>query len=161
MKWKSTVEFPLILGVLGWIFSSRSWILFLNKQSPPVGLVFYYCILFVTILILQRVGLIIAHVPFDSLSHALGTLMIIFSFFIVFDWESSYINQVIHGQASSGSMSNIFFQSEDGSVYYFWYNQMRLHMNQARFMTYVITPIVLSCLGMILIHGRPLHWNPW
>jgi len=93
-KWKNLLAFPLVLGFLGFIFSSRPWILFLDSHSPPVGLGFYYMILFVAILFLQHIGLIVAKMPFDSISHAIGTLLIIFSFFIVFDWESLYINQV-------------------------------------------------------------------
>lgn len=157
-KWKNLLAFPLVLGFLGFIFSSRPWILFLNIHSPPVGLGFYYVILFVAILFLQHIGLIVAKMPFDSISHAIGTLLIIFSFFIVFDWESLYINQVTN--QPNTDVSNLYLQSEDGAVYYVWYNMMNLSIEQARLMTYVVTPIILSILGMVLVQGKTLRWSP-
>lgn len=157
-KWKNLLTFPLILGLLGFVFSSRTWILFLNSHSPPVGLIFYYMILFITILFLQHIGLIIAEMPFDSMGHAIGTLLIIFSFFIVFNWESLYINQVT--KHPDMDVSNVYLQSEDGAVYYVWYNMMNLHVEHARLMTYVVTPFILSTLGMVLIQGKTLRWLP-
>ena len=157
-KWKNLLAFPLVLGFLGFIFSSRPWILFLDSHSPPVGLGFYYMILFVAILFLQHIGLIVAKMPFDSISHAIGTLLIIFSFFIVFDWESLYINQVTNQHNTD--VSNVYLQSEDGAVYYVWYNMMNLSIEQDRLMTYVVTPIILSILGMVLVQGKTLRWSP-
>lgn len=163
--WKNIVVFPIVMGVLGSIFSSRSWVLFLDSHSPPVGLVFYYGILFLTILFLQHIGLIIAQMPFDSVTHAVGTLLIIFSFFIVFNWESLYIDQITHQKDNvprddSSKISNVYLQSEDGAVYYIWYNMMNLSIEKARIMTYVVTPIILSAMGMALIRGKTLQWTP-
>lgn len=159
------LKFPMVLGCLGMLFSSREWIIFLGSLSPPAGLLVYYFIIFLAILFLQHIGLIIADMPFDSVQHAIGTLLIIFSFFIVFDWTSYYINQVTTGssgedQDSPPKISNIYLQSEDGSVYYFWYNIMKLPMKYARIMTYLISPFVLSVLGMYFIRGSPLRWSP-
>ena len=160
MKRLNYIRFPLIMGILGSIFSSRKWILFLNKQSPPVGLLFYYIIIFVAILLLQHIGLVIAEVPFDSISHAVGTLMVIFSFFIIFDWESYYITLITQPPGKKTEISNVYLQSEDGAVFYLWYNIAKLSIEQARVMTYIVTPIVLSFFGMLLIRGKPLRWSP-
>ena len=160
MKGYNYIRFPLIMGTLGAIFSSRAWILFLNNQSPPVGLVFYYMIIFLAILFLQHIGLVIAEMPFDSISHAVGTLMVIFSFFIIFDWESYYVTLVTQPSGTHADISNVYLQSEDGAVFYFWYNVVKLSIEQSRVMTYIVTPVVLSLIGMLLIRGRPLRWSP-
>ncbi len=160
MKRYNYIRFPLIMGILGAIFSSRKWILFLNNQSPPVGLVFYYMIIFIAILFLQHIGLVIAEMPFDSVSHAVGTLMVIFSFFIIFDWESYYITLITQPPGTNTKVSNVYLQSEDGAVFYLWYNIAKLSIEQSRVMTYIVTPMILSFFGMLLIRGQPIKWSP-
>lgn len=162
------IKFPLVMGVLGFIFSSRPWILFMDKNTPQVGLVIYYSIIFLAILFLQHIGLVVADMPFDSIQHAFGTLLIIFSFFIIFDWESYYITLVTHNESTQSTqstqpppqISNVYLQSEDGAVFDFWYNVMKLTPEQSKTMTYIITPAVLSLLGMILIRGKRVRMSP-
>ena len=156
------IKLPLVMGVLGIVFSSRPWILFMNKQTPQVGLLIYYSIIFMAILFLQHIGLVVAEMPFDSIRHAVGTLLIIFSFFIIFDWESYYITLVTNdgSEKPPPQISNVYLQSEDGAVFDFWYNIVKLTPEQSKTMTYIITPIVLSTLGMILIRGRRVRMSP-
>jgi hypothetical protein len=153
------IAFPLFLGLLGWIFSSRSWLIFLNNLDPPVGLGVYYLIVFITLLGLQHIGLVIADLPFNSINHAIGTILIIFSFFIVFDWTSYYVTQVTQGE-DAPPPSRIYMQSEDGAVYYLWNSVVKMPIQQARAMTYVVTPVVLSVLGLVLIHGKLPRLSP-
>lgn len=153
------ITFPLFLGVIGWVFSSKTWLMFLNNLDPPVGLAVYYLIIFVTLLFLQHIGLVIADLPFNSLNHAIGTILIIFSFFVVFDWTSYYVTQVTQGEHAAPP-SRVYLQSEDGAVYYVWNTLAGLPIQQARFMTYVVTPITLSILGLILIKGNIPRLSP-
>lgn len=153
----ATLKFPLILGLLGFVFSSRRWILFLNNQSPFIGLFIYYTIILFTILFLQNIGLVVADVKFDSIQHALGTLLILFSFFIIFDWESLYISQV----TNHDEPSNVYLQSEDGVTYYFFYNILGLSIEHARIMTFVISPIILTTIGLFLIRGKKIQLSPF
>jgi hypothetical protein len=155
------IKFPLVMGILGFVFSSRTWIRFMDKNSPQVGLIIYYFIIFLAILFLQHIGLVVAEMPFDSVQHALGTLLIVFSFFIIFDWESYYITLVTSdGTTPPPSISNVYLQSEDGAVFDFWYNTVKLTPDQSRTMTYIVTPIILSALGIILIRGKRIRMSP-
>lgn len=139
---------PVMLAVMGFLFSSRTYILWLDKQNPFVNLVLYYTILIVTLYILQKAGLIISGIEFNSMRHLIGSILIIFSYFLIIDWESCYINIVTKG--SCESISNIYLGSEDGAVYYLW-NKIIKNVETLRIMTYVVTPLVLSFIGANLI----------
>lgn len=160
---------PIVFALLGFIFSARPWIKFLDRQSPPVGLLIYYTIIFTTLMLLQHFGLIVADVKFDSVAHALGALLIIFSFFVIFSWESYYIAQVVDDVSedatqqratSTSVVSNVYLESEDGSVYYFWYNIMGYSVELSRKLTYILTPFVLTILGLLLIKNRQVRISP-
>lgn len=144
---------PVILAFIGFIFSTRHWLLFLNQLNPFIGLLVYYMIITITILILQFFGLIIAGITFDSLSHTIGTILIIFSFFLVCCWESCWVAIVTKGTCDG--TSNVILQSEDGACYYMWSlilgdkNIELLHI-----LTYVITPFVLTLIGQFLITSK-------
>lgn len=139
---------PLVFAILGFLFSTRTWIMFLDGLSPLNGLLIYYFILTTTIICLEYMGLIIAGIKFDSMRHTIGSIMIIFSFFIVVTWTSCYINMVTKGQCDK--ISNIYLQSEDGTVYYLW-SFLFSNIEVLRILTYVVTPFVLSFIGQQLI----------
>jgi len=142
------IYLPIVFAILGFLFSARPWILFLDGLSPLNGLLIYYFILTITIILLEYFGLIIAGIKFDSLRHTIGSMLIIFAFFIVVTWTSCYINMVTKGQCSQ--ISNIYLQSEDGTVYYLW-SFLFKDIDTLRLLTYVITPFVLSFIGQLLI----------
>ena len=147
----SSLMLPIILGLIGFIFSTRKWILFADKLNPFVGLMIYYIIITLIILIMQKMGLVIAGIEFNSVKHTFASILIVFSFFIVVDWESCYINTVVSG--SCKNMSNIYLQSEDGAIYWIW-SHFFTDINVLRIMTYVITPMVLSFIGTLLITDK-------
>lgn len=142
---------PFVLAFLGFIFSTRKWILFLNKLNPLNGLLIYYTILTLIIVTLEYFGLIIAGITFKSISQTIGTMLIIFSFFIIVCWESCYINTVIDGNCDN--VSNVYLQAEDGAVYYVW-SQFFNNIEILRILTYIVTPFVLSAIGQNLITGK-------
>lgn len=142
------LSLPIAFGILGFLHSSRPWILFMDKLNPFQGLIVYYTILIITILILEHAGLVIAGINFESFNQAFGTIMIIFSFFILIRLESCYINYIIKGDCKD--VSNVYLQSEDGAVYYLW-SKLTDNHEIAKLLTYVLTPVVLSFIGMNLI----------
>lgn len=145
IKW----QLPLVLGVMGFIFSTRSYILWLDKQSPFSNLIIYYIIMLITLWILQRAGLIISGVEFTSMNHLIGSILIIFAYFITIDWESCYVNTVTRG--SCKNMSNIYLGAEDGATYYMWSKYVTQDVSTLRLLTYVVTPMVLAFIGTLLI----------
>lgn len=142
---------PIILALLGFIFSSRTYIKAYDKLPPYGGLIVYYIILTITVIVLERLGLIVGGLQLSGFSHTLGTMLIIFSFFIIFDWESCYINIVTKGRCDNKDISDIYFASEDGAVYDLWNKVFRNKHELNRILTYIITPLILSFIGILLL----------
>lgn len=171
------VWLPVAFGFLGWLFSSRPVVLFMNGLTPIQGLIVYYIILFVTLEILQLFGLIIGGVRMQSMRQTLGELLLVFAFFVIVDWESAWVQDVVAEdlrkkdtpdidrqskgtrpkETSLGGQAldcpNIYLQAEDGAVYYFMNTYVTAHKETARYLTFVGTPIVLSAIGLWLTQG--------
>lgn len=151
---KTTGAFAL----LGYLFSSRKFILFLNDLSPFQGLLFYYLQLFVVLEILQYFGLVIAGVKMTSPLQTLGELLIIFAFFILVDQESAWVAQVVGDQeGKKKDYPIVYTQSEDGAVYYLWSTYVTKSPETARFLTFVVTPVVLVAIGLYLTGGAKVR----
>lgn len=152
---KIDLRLPIVFAALGFLFSSRTWIKHLDALSPISGLIIYYIILTTVVLLLEYFGLIVAGIKFDSLSHTIGTMLIIFSFFIIVSWESCYVNTITKGDCDG--VSTVYLQSEDGATYYFW-SLFTSNIELARILTYVITPFVLTLAGQFLITRKVELW---
>ena len=124
----------------------------MNSLSPLIGLVVYYTLLTIITLILEYMGLTIAGINFNTFSQAFGTILIIFSFFIIIKWQSCYMDYVIHGKKCE-NVDNIFLHFEDGATYYMW-SKLFKDPNILWFLTYVMTPVLLSYIGMNLISEK-------
>jgi hypothetical protein len=142
---------PIVLALLGFLLTTRTFIFWLDKKSPFVGLLVYYTILLVTLFVMSYLGLVVAGIEFKNFRQLIGSLMIIFAFFIVVDWESCYINHVTRGHCKD--VSNIYLSAEDGATYYLW-SKFVNNPEKLRILTYVVTPFVLSLVGSFLIVGK-------
>lgn len=143
---------PIILAVLGFLLSTRWWIKTYDKLPPYGGLVVYYIILTLTLIILETLGLVVGGIKFSGIRHTIGSILIIFSFFIVVDWESCYINIVTKGNCKE--VSNVYFASEDGATYDLWNKLFPNKHDLNRILTYVVTPFILSFIGVTLLTGE-------
>lgn len=139
---------PVLFAIMGFVFSTRTFIKGYNKLSPYVGLAVYYVILFLAVSGLQMLGLVVAGQPFTDLRHSIGTLLVVFAFFITIDWESCWINQVTKGNCSG--VSQVYFMSEDGAVYDLWSKVVK-SPEKLRILTYVVTPFILCLVGVFLL----------
>lgn len=163
------VWFPLTFAFLGFLFSSRPLILALNALNPFQGLVVYYTIIFITLEVMQYFGLIIGGVKMGSFTQTLGELMIIFAYFIIFDMESAWIQDVVN-EARGGEKKkkdskdtslgdqaldcpNVYLQAEDGATYYL-VGLLVKNKEYARYITFVGVPAILSFIGLWLTRGR-------
>lgn len=140
-------EFALAfaLSILGFLLSTRFWLKFLDSQSVLLNFVIYYIILYGVLFILSKLGLVIFGFRIKNVLQTFGLLLITFSFFIVVDWESPYVNIITHGSAENVSV--VYFGSEDGVAWNFWewIGVQSVMLN--RWLTYIITPFLLSLLG--------------
>jgi hypothetical protein len=140
---------PIVFAVLGFLLSTKTWIRAYDKLPPYGGLIVYYTIITITILALEHLGLAVGGIEFFGFRHTIGTLLVVFSFFILFDWESCYINIVTKGDCKD--VSQTYFASEDGAVYDLWNRLFPEKYELNRILTYVLTPFVLCLVGILLL----------
>lgn len=143
--------FPLALAVIGFVFTTQPFLLWYNTLSPALGLLLYYGILGVVVLLLQFLGLVVGGIRFNNWVQTLGTLLLTFAFFVVVDWESCYIQQIVGMDCDDSSP--ILFASEDGATYYLW-SQLGFGIQGARLLTYVVTPFVLALVALLMIRQQ-------
>lgn len=141
-------------ALLGYIFSSRQLILFLNSMNPFQGLLFYYLQLFVTLEVLQWFGLVVGGVRMTSLTQTLGELLMVFAFFIIVDQESAWVAYVVgENEGKKKDYPVVYTQAEDGAVYYLWSTYVTSDPEVARMLTFVVTPAVLVAIGLFITGG--------
>jgi len=144
-EWYLAIAF----GILGFVLSSRQSILYLNTLDPISGLVVYYALMTGALFVLSKAGLIVANIRITGSQQVLGTLLIIFAFFILVNFESAYTQYVTEGKLTGAS--RVFFESEDGATFYFWHDVMKVvDIEQSRVLTYIITPFILVIIGSTL-----------
>lgn len=154
VAWKTAGAFALI----GFLLSTRKYILFMNGLNPVAGLIVYYAQIFLTLEALQWFGLVVGGVRQNTLWHTLGEMMIIFAFFIIVDLESKWV-QVVVGEDTQQAQNcpGVYIQAEDGAVFYLWNHTLGLSNEASRWLTFVATPAVLAYAGMLLTSGRPIQ----
>jgi hypothetical protein len=146
-------EFALavVLAFMGFAFSTRQWLLFLNQRTPVEGLTIYYIILYGSLLVLSRMGLVVFGLKIDDPIKTFGLLLITFAFFITVNFENPYVQLVTMGNTQGASI--VFYGSEDGAVW-FLVSQFVSDLWLCRMLTFVVTPFLLTVLGCILVSGK-------
>lgn len=148
-----SLKLALLFGLLGALFSTNVWIEFLDSLSPGKGLIVYYTLIYISVYLLSLTGLVIGHSRIENPIHTLGVVMILFSFFIIFNWESEYINIITRKEYNRSKVSEIYLQSEDGATFDFFY-KLTNNLDWSRILTFIITPIILTFIGGLLITGH-------
>jgi len=143
MKVWYALVFGGIFAWLGWFFSSHAYVQFMDRRSPVEGLSLYYGSLYVVLLILQYIGMKIGNIHLDLHSSTIGSLFILYSFFIVFSWESEYTCRIVGKDCSPK-------HTEDALIFYLA-KKAGLEDWSARWVTYVLAPFVLTVAGVLLI----------
>lgn len=138
-----------VLALLGLVFSSRFWLTFLAGLTPLEGLIIYYIILYACLYILSQLNLVVFGIRIKNPLQTFGLLLITFAFFIVVDWESSYVQYITTG--SMQGASPVFLQSEDGAVFWLWQRFLpSAPIETLGLLTYVLTPFILALIGGLL-----------
>ena len=135
------------LALLGFVLSTKVWLKFLDSQSILINFVIYYIILYGVLFILSKLGLVIFGFRIKNVLQTFGLLLITFSFFICVDWESPYVQYVTHGADSVKNVSVVYFGAEDGVTWSFWEWIGVQSYTINRWLTFIITPFLLSLLG--------------
>jgi hypothetical protein len=98
-------------------------------------------------------GLVIWKIRIKSALQVFGALLITMAFFITVDWESPWV-QYVTGRAGA-DVSNVLYQSEDGAFWYLW-SSITSNPEILRILTYVVTPFILTLIGVILVRKAQL-----
>lgn len=150
------LQSALVFAFLGYVFSSRKFVVFLNTLSPTQGLIFYYFQLFVTLQVLQYLGLVVGGVKIASTMQTIGELFVIFAFFILVDQESRWVQVVIQEDTKQEQRCpQLYLQSEDGATFEFW--SCWFDPDTARVLTFIVTPAILVSIGTYLMGFKPIQ----
>lgn len=146
-------EFYLAIAfaIIGFLLTTRLFLNTLEGLNLFLGFIVYYSIIFLTIFILSKLDLVIFGLKIENFSQKIGLIFITFSFFILVNLESPYVNIVTHGTAEN--VSNIYFMSEDGLVWGFW-SLMFNNVTLLRVLTFMVTPFILTLLGGLLVSEK-------
>lgn len=130
-----------LIGVAGFIFTSKTWLNFLHKFKPETGmLVKNVAALFLIFL---------AHLIDSSVSvphvQAMGAFLIYVAFMMIFNYQSDWIEE-------SGS-GNVGDQTVDGAVYHRARETLNLSPELARLVTFVMVPFALVFMGSRLLRN--------
>jgi hypothetical protein len=145
MHWKLALAF----AVAGYIFTSKMWLRVLHNLGPEQGLVLKWVAILVSIFLIDLVD------PTLKLEHktqALGVVMVLAAFNIIFNYQSEWIEE-------SGS-GNIQVQSPDGALYHRARTNLGLNPDVARILVFVLVPFALVLGGSKLVrNGTKLNVN--
>jgi hypothetical protein len=119
------------MALVGLVFTSRSWLNFLNKLSPEVGLFLKSAAVLAVIYAMHSIDGTITTPHIQTL----GVFLIYIAFLIVFNYQSGWIEE-------SGS-ANVAEQTVDGAVYHRARTTLNLSPESARILTFVVAPFVL------------------
>lgn len=143
-----------IFAFLGFIFTTKVWLLWLNLQSPYIGFLVYYVIVYLSLFILSKLGLVVWKLEIKKPLQVLGAVLILFSFFLIFNWENPYVQLISTGHLDGASQ--IFYGSEDGITWMFWTQTVGIdNIDIARILTFVLTPFVLCILAGMMLNKKP------
>lgn len=99
-KYKITLkEFILIATffLLAILFTNPFWLRLLAKLNPIFGFLIYYTIVITSLFIMSYFGLIVFGVKIKHPLQVIGSGMILFAFFVIFDWSSNFLNKIKNG----------------------------------------------------------------
>ena len=83
----------------------------------------------------------------------IGLLLVSFSFFATINAESAYIQIVTSG--SVGNVSSIFFQAEDGVLWWFWNSIVGItDIERCRFLAFVLSPFIIALTGLGIVSQK-------
>jgi len=147
-------------AVIGFLFSHGAVVKWMSGLNPIAGLLVYYIILYASLFVLSRMGLVIFGIKIDKPLQIFGLGLITFAFFILVNWESAYVNIVTYGSATN--VSNLYFASEDGAMWYLFYDVFGIkNIEASRLLTYVLMPAVLAFLGAFLLEEKEGRFKIW
>ena len=133
------------VALAGLIFTSRTWLGWINTLGPEMGLIVKNIIIFTVIYILNAIDDVIG----PPRRQALGYLLMFMAFNIIFNYQSGWIEDL--------GAENVERQTPDGAIYH----RVRgagLGPDAARIVTFVVAPFLLFLAGSLVFkRGQKLN----
>lgn len=150
------VKLAVLIGFVGYLFNSKTWLLFLNGLNPIQGTIVYYVIVYAGLYGLAKLGLTIFGFKISTADQTFGLLMLNFAFHVTTNWANPWVQYVTTG--SLRGMSNVLVNnSEDGLVWYVVYTLGGItNLFWARILTFTVIPVLISVVALYLIKGKPV-----
>lgn len=143
----------IALAVMGFVFSTRTFLLYMNGLNPFEGLIVYYIILYSSLYVLSKAGLTVFGFKITRFTQTMGLLMITFAFFVTVNFSSAWTTIATGGNPAN--VSTVYWQDEDGSLYFLYSILLPWASAEViRILTYVVSPALLSLLGGFLVSGK-------
>jgi len=121
------------IAAAGFIFTSRPWLQFLNRQSPEGGLLIKNIVIFLTVFSLHYVDGLVG----PPHRQALGILLVYTAFSMIFDYQSRWI--------SEAGAENVGKQTSDGATYE--RARMLFSPDVSRLIVFVLIPFIFILVG--------------
>jgi hypothetical protein len=133
------------VALAGFIFTSRTWIRWINTLGPEAGLIVKNIIIFIVIYILNTVDDVIG----PPRRQAFGYLLMFMAFNIIFNYQSGWIEDL--------GAENVERQTPDGAIYH-RARGAGLPPDAARIVTFVMAPFLLFTIGSFMLrNGQKLN----
>jgi ABC-type branched-subunit amino acid transport system permease subunit len=143
------LRLALAFALAGFIFTSKTWLRWLHSLGPEQGLVAKWIAILGVIFFLDYSD---PTLKLEHKSQAIGVLMVIAAFNIIFNYQSEWISE-------SGS-DNVGIQTPDGALYHRARENIGLKPELARILVFTIVPFILVFFGSRLVrNGRKLNIN--
>jgi hypothetical protein len=160
MKLKLTtreIALSLAFAVMGFVFYTRTFLLAINALNPIEGLFVYYIVIWSSLFVLSKLDLVVFGIKIKSLTQTIGLVLVTFSFFVVVDWSSAYVQWATTGHFTGAS--GIFYQDEDGFMWSVWSWIIPATSGVAiwidRVLAFSVSPAILAIFGGILTSKKP------
>jgi len=138
---------------MGFLFSTRDWLLFLNGLNVWQGFLVYYIVFYGTLLALAKLDLIVFKFNVSDIQGTFGLLLVFFAIAATINWTNPYIQWVMTGSFSGAT--GIFYQAEDG-VCWMLANQVLgiQDVEKARLVAFSVIPAIVAFIGLAMVKGK-------
>ena len=153
---KQELLLAVLLAGIGFVFSTRQFMVWLNGAPLQISLLAWYIFIFaVTYILLNRIGITVGRTSINGGMKTFGLMLVLFSFFIVTNWGESCWSDIVRKGACD--LPGAVKSSEDGVVWNFWETTGKVsNPDTNRILTYVITPFGLALAGAWLVSGKDI-----
>lgn len=147
------VGLAFAIFVIGYVFNSRFWLLFLNDLDPFAGFVVYYIVLYGGLFTLSRLDLIVFAPKVNDIQGTIGLVLMWFGFQATIGWSNPYVQYVTTGSFSGASV--LYFQCEDGISWQFVTQILGIgNIELAWVLAFAVVPAIVALLGLTLVGGK-------